>query len=152
MEAISGTNPSCSGQHVDGSGNAYYCRGEDYLAWDWAWFGAYFTDDRIGDTFVYFVIAHEWGHAIQARLDLSLVSVGAELQADCLAAAALVGSQRDGTLSFERGDRGEVFQSLAEIADEVEWGNTRDHGAPDERIEAYQAGERGGVRACLPNS
>ena len=40
--------------------------------------------DLIGDTWIYLVIAHEWAHAIQNRLDLGLVANGRELQADCL--------------------------------------------------------------------
>ena len=34
--------------------------------------------DAIGDTWVYLVIADEWGHAIQERLDPSLVAQGDE--------------------------------------------------------------------------
>jgi predicted metalloprotease len=99
---------------------------------------------------VYLVIAHEWGHAIQDRLDLSLHSLSAELQADCLAGAAIIGAVDDGNLLLEPGDRGEIFQSLAEVADEVEWGDSQDHGSADERIEAYQLGESDGVFGCLP--
>jgi uncharacterized protein len=80
-------NPTCGGIYADGSGNAYYCPAEDYLAWDWELLAENFLDEAIGDSFVYFVIAHEWGHAIQERLDLSLQSVASELQADCFAVA-----------------------------------------------------------------
>ena len=144
-------NPACGGVHENGSGNAYYCRPDDYLAWDWNLLVSQFSDEAIGDSFVYFVIAHEWGHAIQARLNSSLLSTSRELQADCLAAAALIGAADDGDLRFEPGDRGEIFESLAYVADELEWGNPADHGSADQRIEAYQAGERGGVRACFPS-
>ena len=40
---------------------------------------------------VYLVVAHEWGHAIQYRVPRSLVVRGRELQADCLAATVLPG-------------------------------------------------------------
>jgi len=53
---------------------------------------------KIGRAWVYLIIAHEWGHAIQARLSRRMVSVAAELQADCLAGATLAGAQRDRTL------------------------------------------------------
>ncbi len=140
----------CGGEKLNGAGNAYYCVPGDYIAWDWNLMSSQFLDEAIGDSFVYLVIAHEWAHAIQARLDMELVTVDAELQADCLAGAALAGAEQDGTIITEPGDRGEVFQSLASIADEVEWGNTESHGSADQRIEAYQAGEAGGVEACLP--
>ena len=54
-------NPACGGVHENGSGNAYYCRPDDYLAWDWNLLVSQFSDEAIGDSFVYFVIAHEWG-------------------------------------------------------------------------------------------
>jgi predicted metalloprotease len=142
-------NPTCGGIYADGSGNAYYCPVDDYLAWDWDLLASQFLDEAIGDSFVYVVIAHEWAHGIQERLDVSLHTVDGELQADCLAAAALTGAAADGTLQFEPGDRGEIFQSFARLADEVEWGDSEDHGSADERIEAYQLGEQG-VNACLP--
>ena len=83
---------------------------EDYVAWD----SGLLVDgaDQIGDTWVYLVIAHEWGHAIQARLDTGLVAVADELQADCLGAAALFGAVADGTLEFEEGDEQEMICSL----------------------------------------
>ncbi|MDQ4133902.1 MAG: neutral zinc metallopeptidase [Actinomycetota bacterium] len=143
-------NPPCGGVHEDGTGNAYYCPPDDYLAWDWELMAGGYSDENIGDSFVYMVIAHEWAHAIQARLQEEIVSAGAELQADCLAAATLTGAANDGTLTFEPGDRGEIFTALVAVADEVEWGDPADHGAADQRVEAYQTGEEGGVEACLP--
>jgi predicted metalloprotease len=144
-------NPPCGEIYSDGSNNAYYCPADDYIAWDWGLMTANFLDEAIGDSFVYVVIAHEWAHAIQQRLDLSLHSLSAELQADCLAGAAISGAEADGTLLIEPGDRGEIFQSLAAVADEVEWGDSEDHGSADERIEAYQLGEAEGVLGCLPD-
>ena len=143
-------NPDCGGIYSDGSDNAYYCPADDYIAWDWELMASNFLDEAIGDSFVYLVIAHEWGHAIQERLELSLQSQSAELQADCLAGAAIAGAVDDGNLLLEPGDRGEIFQSLAAIADEAEWGDAEDHGSADERIEAYQFGESDGVDGCLP--
>jgi uncharacterized protein len=145
---VGNDNPSCGGGQPPGAGNAYYCPAEDYLAWDQELLESQFRDEETGDAFVYFLIAHEWGHAIQARLDQSIVSVAAELQADCFAAATLVGAINDGELVFEAGDRGEIFQSLTNLADEFEWGDPAAHGSADQRVEAYQRGE-GGVSACL---
>ena len=143
-------SPPCGGTPTDGEGNAFYCPDDDFVAWDWEFFAALFDDAAVGDSFVYLTIAHEWGHVIQERLELDLVSQGQELQADCLAGAEIAGSVADGYLQLEPGDRGEIFQSFAAIADEYEWGNVADHGAADQRIESYQAGESGGVEACLP--
>lgn len=143
-------NPPCGADTEPLPENAYYCPDEDYIAYDVAWFVEMFDDSVVGDAFVYFVLSHEWGHAIQARLDETLQSQSAELQADCLAAAVLSGSVVDGTLEIEPGDRGEIFTALALAVDEYEWGDPAAHGSADERIEAYQLGESGGVAACLP--
>lgn len=142
-------NPPCGGRQENMAGNAYYCPADDYIAWDWNLLAENFADEAIGDSFVYYVIAHEWAHAIQARLDQSVLNLAAELEADCLAAATMYGSEADGVLIIEAGDRGEIFQSLASVADEYEWGDPRAHGSADERIEAFQRGQSGGVMACL---
>jgi predicted metalloprotease len=144
-------SPACGGEVEDMSGNAFYCNPDDYVAWDWELLASQFLDESIGDAFVYMVIAHEWGHAIQADLDSSLWWASRELQADCFAGAELAGAIADGDLLFESGDRGEIFESLVSVADEFEWGDSSDHGTADERIEAYQRGEAGGVAACLPD-
>ena len=144
-------SPACGEDTEPLPENAFYCPAEDYIAYDVEWFIEMFDDSVVGDSFVYFVLSHEWSHAIQARLDTSLQSQSAELQADCLAAAVLAGSVADETLILEPGDRGEIFTALALASDEYEWGDPAAHGSADERIEAYQLGESGGVAACLPD-
>ena len=93
--------PTCDGEPLE-SYNAFYCASEDYVAWDASLLvnGA----DQIGDSWVYLVVAHEWGHAIQARLEDDLVATAEELQADCLGAAAMYGAVADKTLELEPGD------------------------------------------------
>ncbi|MGH8089010.1 MAG: neutral zinc metallopeptidase, partial [Stenotrophomonas sp.] len=105
-----------------------------------------------GDAWVYLVIAHEWGHAIQARLSRALGSRQAELQADCFAGAVLYGAHNDGTLQFEQGDEKEIANALARIADDTPWTKQGDHGDPFQRIQAFGTGRSGGVMACLPIS
>jgi uncharacterized protein len=142
------TAPTCGTERAP-MGNALYCDPpEDYVAWaaDLLLRGV-----KEGDGWVYLVVAHEWGHAIQARVNEDLVTVDRELQADCLAAVALYGAARDGTLKFESGDERELTNALAENADQVPWTNSRDHGDAQERIEAFRLGRDGGVRACFPS-
>ena len=105
--------------------------------------------ERIGDAWVYLIIAHEWGHAIQARLRADQVSVAAELQADCLAGATLFGAAERGLLRFERGDTQELQETLAAVADDFPWTTESDHGDARQRISAFNQGAQGGVRACL---
>ncbi|MFC0844877.1 neutral zinc metallopeptidase [Streptomyces noboritoensis] len=123
--------------------NAFYCPAGDFIAWD----GKLMRDGYAqGDSWVYLVIAHEWGHAVQRRV-LGLKDVAQELQADCLAGATLFGSEE---LRFEPGDTDELAQALTALADESPWTNSQDHGNADQRLSAFSTGGRGGVNACLP--
>jgi len=140
------TAPVCFGDPLP-PGNAFYCPDGDYVAWDKTLLELGY---EIGDAWPYLIIAHEWGHAIQADLDMSLQSEQYELQADCLAAAALYGSSADGTLRFEQGDEKEIVDGLNFIADEVPWGMTGDHGDSFQRIESFDLGRTQGVPGCLP--
>ncbi|MFD8231769.1 hypothetical protein ACFV20_07720 [Streptomyces sp. NPDC059696] len=141
--------PLCNGEPL-ADDNAVYCATtEDYLAWD--------TDlmrdgYRFGDGFVYLVVAHEWGHAIQNRLDVRLRTIDSELQADCLAGAELEGAARDGTIVFEAGDVDELRTALVLVADETPWTKVGDHGSASERVDAFTRGQQQGVEACLPSA
>ncbi|MFF8935874.1 hypothetical protein ACF08O_14310 [Streptomyces paradoxus] len=140
--------PTCDGEPLDDD-NAVYCStAEDYVAWD--------TDlmrfgYEYGDAFVYLVVAHEWGHAIQNRLHAELQTVDGELQADCLAGAELEGAAQDGTVVFESGDVDEVHTALVRDADKTPWTKEGDHGSASERVDAFTMGQELGVEGCLPD-
>ncbi len=140
------TGPRCAGQ-PSVPFNAFYCKPEDFIAWDRDLMAAGYR--QIGDAWVYLVIAHEWGHAIQARLERGMVSVAAELQADCLAGAALLGASREGLLTFEPGDEQEIARTLVAVADDYPWTNERDHGNAQQRNAAFNVGARQGAVACI---
>ncbi len=140
--------PSCGDEKLLPN-NAHYCSVGDFVAWDVELMKKGYD---LGDAWVYLIIAHEWGHAIQARLDVSLHSLSAELQADCLAGAILYGSAKDKTLIFEAGDEKELVRGLSEVADETPWTRERDHGDAFERVDAFREGRDGGVPACLPRA
>jgi uncharacterized protein len=140
--------PSCGGQPAVPF-NAFYCPREDFIAWDENLMAAGYQ--QIGDAWVYLIIAHEWAHAIQARLERDQVSVAAELQADCLAGATLFGAAERGLVDLEPGDTEELAQTLAAVADDFPWTSERDHGNAQQRISSFNAGAEGGVRACIPD-
>jgi uncharacterized protein len=127
--------------------NAVYCPTGDFVAWDENLMAAGYQ--QIGDAWVYLIIAHEWGHSIQARLDRSMVSVDAELQADCLAGATLQGAAQDGIVQIEPGDADEIGDTLSAVADDFPWTKASDHGNAEQRIGAFNQGVEGGVQACL---
>ena len=139
--------PSCDGRRPLPD-NAFYCRPSDYLAWDQELMAAGYQ--KIGRAWVYLIIAHEWGHAIQARLSRNMVSVAAEVQADCLAGAELAGAQRDRTLVGDPGDADQIARTLAAVSDDFPWTKQTDHGDAAQRISAYRRGFLGDVQACFP--
>ena len=143
---IGESGPTCAGQQSVAF-NAFYCPSEDFIAWDDRLMAAGY--EQIGDAWVYLIIAHEWAHAVQARLQRDQVSVAAELQADCLAGAALIGAARANLLVIEPGDEDELARTLEAVADDFPWTRQSDHGNARERIGAFQAGLQGGVPACI---
>ena len=137
--------PRCAGE-PSVPGNAYYCPSGNFLAWDENLMRAGYT--QIGDAWVYLVIAHEWGHAIQAQLPRRLVARQIELQADCLAGAALQGASDQGLVRIEEGDDEEIQRTLAAVADDYPWTDESSHGNAQQRISAFRTG-LSGVDACL---
>jgi predicted metalloprotease len=140
--------PTCGGQRSVAF-NAFYCPSGDFLAWDENLMAAGYR--QIGDAWVYLIIAHEWGHAIQARVQRDQVSVAAELQADCLAGATLFGAADRGLVQLEPGDTEELSQTLAAVADDFPWTEESDHGDARERTNSFSRGAQDGVEACLPS-
>jgi predicted metalloprotease len=143
-----GNNPSTAprcGDDVLEPGNAYYCSANDTVQWDAQLMAEGYAD---GDSWVYLVVAHEWGHAIQHRVP-SIEMNADELQADCFAGAALFGAAEDGTLVLEDGDLREIASGLSDLSDEVEWADSDSHGDPFERIEYFNEGREDGVEACF---
>ncbi len=147
------TPPTCGGQPLPAL-NAVYCIPGDYVAWDVNLLSFFYAVQ--GDALVYLVVAHEWGHAIQARLHPSQVATQIELQADCLGGATLQGASVSafttdgkGGLIWEADDQAEVIEALTAIADETPWSDSGSHGNAEERIGAFMLGADGGVPACL---
>ena len=145
--AYTGRNgPTCAGE-PSVPGNAYYCPRGNFIAWDDNLMRAGYT--QIGDAWVYLVIAHEWAHAIQAQLPERLLARQIELQADCLAGAALQGAQELDLVRIEPGDDEEIARTLRAVADDFPWTDERSHGNAQERTSAFQAGVSGGVDRCI---
>jgi predicted metalloprotease len=110
----------------------------------------YFMEEvrqAIGDFSVATVIAHEWGHAVQAMFGVETqYSIVQELRADCFAGSYGDYIENDSDLiTLEEGDLDEGATLLYEIGDprSVEWFDPRAHGQPDQRSEAYDLGLSG---------
>jgi uncharacterized protein len=115
-------------------------------------------ENQIGDFAWVIVVAHEWGHHIQAKLgfDLGVVPDRAgevapiefEHQADCLAGAYAIDAELSGWL-----DPGDVEEALTitEISGDppgTAWNDPRAHGTGDVRIDAFMTGYSAGISGC----
>jgi predicted metalloprotease len=144
-----GPGPPCGEQEAPAK-NAFYCPVDDFIAWDESgllipyYVGA-------GDFAAAFVLAHEYGHAMQARLpEQEELGVLRELQADCFAGAwaAFLGTQ--GVLS--PGDLDEATLAVFSARDlpNTDFTDPRAHGTGFERTRAFADGYESGAGSCSP--
>lgn len=138
--------PTCGGEPVEAD-NAFYCYPDNTILWDQNLMDAAYAQ---GDSVVYLIIAHEWGHAIQSQISDDSLWTAEELQADCFAAAALYGAADDEYFAWEPGDTAEITNALTDLADETNWTDIEDHGDPLDRIDAFNDGRTMGVEGCYP--
>jgi predicted metalloprotease len=139
--------PACGGQVVE-PGNAFYCAPENYIAWDERnLLLPYFA--QVGDFAIAFVLAHEWGHAIQRQVGATAeAGIFFELQADCYAGAW--GADADLRGLLEPGDVEEGLRAAESVGDApgIPWFDPGAHGSPEQRVQAFATGFRDGPFAC----
>jgi predicted metalloprotease len=144
-----GAGPSCGGEPAPPR-NAFYCPAGDFIAWDeTGLLIPYYVSS--GDFAASFVLAHEFGHAMQARLGRQeQYGVLRELQADCFAGAWSRWVSQRGLL--EAGDLDEATLAVISARDVpgVEWTDPAAHGSGFERTRAFGDGFEAGAQACYP--
>lgn len=97
-----------------------------------------------------FIIAHEWGHAVQERATLRADDKTMELQADCFAGAFLRHASDSAILSGGDVDLVALHTAIRAIGDEVlAFVPGSEHGTGDERVASFEAGWLGGPAACI---
>lgn len=151
--------PSCGGvgrsDYREVAGNAFYCPNDDFMAWD--------TDnltndllDNFGQFTLAIVVAHELGHATQARheiLDGRFITFVTEQQADCFAGAYTKFVQDGGSDAFEvtLADLDNALGGFLLIRDPVGTDTINDpnaHGSAFQRINAFEDGLKSGASRC----
>jgi len=138
----------CAGQPVPRN-NAVYCPAGDFIAYDVNFAVAAFQ--QVGDAFLYYLLGHEYAHAIQARLGIEhRLTIEHELQADCMAGAYLGDSVRDGVLRIADGDLEEFERGLLAVGDDpsVPWFAPGAHGTAEQRTESFFTGYERSLSAC----
>ncbi|MBA3416397.1 MAG: neutral zinc metallopeptidase [Chloroflexia bacterium] len=110
-------------------------------------------ETEFGDYAPIAVLAHEWGHHVQALLGIRTATTKPmELQADCLLGVFTAHADETGLLDY--GDFLEALDSAIDVGDPL--GLPEDHpgahGAPEERVKALTRGFGGGavVGCALP--
>jgi predicted metalloprotease len=147
--------PGCGGErrtsYPEIEDNAFYCPDEDFIAFDDEYLFPRLEDD-FGRYTVAMVLAHEWGHAIQARLGSSLPGVITELQADCFAGSWMDRVRTGGAagLQLTDPDLRLAITGILEFRDSP--GTSADdegaHGSAFDRLGSFQDGLEGGALAC----
>ncbi|GAA0498112.1 aminopeptidase [Paractinoplanes deccanensis] len=145
--------PACGGQQAGYEPNAFYCPGDDFIAWDAQTLIPSLEADY-GPALVGVVMAHEYGHAIQARIGpANQRTVVLEQQADCYAGAWLADvlagrSQAFKKLTAEQLDT--TVAGLLLLRDQPGTPAAAEgaHGNAFDRIRALQEGVEDGVGQC----
>ncbi|MGW4246251.1 neutral zinc metallopeptidase [Nocardia sp. NPDC004722] len=145
-----GPLPPCANSAADIAGNAYYCADQDVVAWDAEGLLPSLRK-QYGDFVIPIVLAHEWGHAIQARAKFTGITVTKEIQADCFA-GAWAADVAAGHSSFHAtaNDLDNALAGFLSLRDEPGTDKTSAsaHGSGFDRVNSFQTGFDGGPTAC----
>lgn len=139
--------------YADVEGNAFYCIDGDFMAYDDAELLPQLVSD-LGQSAVAVVLAHEFGHAVQARADeFGQPTILKEQQADCFAGAwsAHVARGESDVIKFSDRDIQSGLVAMIQVRDPVELGGVIDansHGTGFDRVGAFQDGFTGGPERC----
>ena len=138
----------CGGEPVPRN-NAVYCPAGDFIAYDVNFAVAAFQ--QVGDAFLYYLLGHEYAHAVQQRLGIrNRFTIDHELQADCMAGAYLGDSVRGKALTIAKGDLDEFQRGLLAVGDDpsVPWFTPGAHGTAEQRTESFFLGYERSLTAC----
>jgi predicted metalloprotease len=144
-----GPPPPCAGDASDVADNAFYCASEDVVAWD-AEGLLPAQQKKFGDFVIPVILAHEYGHAVQARSNFTARTVTRELQADCFAGAWAKHAQEDGVFDVNAADLDTALAGVLDIRDTPGTSNldANAHGSGFDRVSAFQDGYDNGLASC----
>ena len=154
QEAIPGCGTPTGSPYEDvASLGAFYCIEGDFMAYDDDSLLPSLVND-LGKEAVAVVLAHEFGHAVQARAqEWDQPGVLKEQQADCFAGAwsAHVASGGSDLIVFDDADVRSGLVAMINVRDPIEGDGLADpqaHGTGFDRVGAFQDGFEGGVLRC----
>lgn len=131
--------------------NAFYCPAADLIAWDTVSLIPT-LQDTFGDFALAIVMAHEYGHAIEARAGLGGLTITSEQRADCWAGAWTRWADDGNAENFDvtLTDLDLALAGFLRLRDAVGTPATDPaaHGSAFDRIGAFQEGFRDGAATC----
>ena len=144
-----GAGPAC-GSEAAPPNNAFYCPAGDFIAWDESGLMIpYYVQG--GDFAASFVLAHEFGHAMQVRLPKQEeLGVLRELQADCFAGAWARWVSQQQLLRAGDLDEATLAVFIARDVPGTPWTDPAAHGSGFERTRAFGDGFESGAKSCYP--
>lgn len=141
--------PLCDGERLTAH-NADYCFTNNTVAFDErGLLIPYYA--KVGPAANAVILAHEWGHAVQARLGLVNWRVDElrELNADCWAGAWAGGAISPGVISLSDLQTAAHAMYLTGDPHSVSWLAPDAHGTPTQRFKSFGTGVKGGIPACV---
>ncbi|WP_445169490.1 neutral zinc metallopeptidase [Mycolicibacterium sp. Dal123E01] len=144
-----GKLPPCAESASDISGNAFYCSTKDVVAWDSEKLLPE-LQSKFGDFVIPIVLAHEWGHAVQARAKFEGLTVTKELQADCFAGGWAKHAKDAGLYKVNAAQMDNALAGILELRDSPGTSavDPSAHGSGFDRVSAFQDGYDNGPKAC----
>jgi predicted metalloprotease len=131
--------------------NAFYCPDDDIIAWDEGQLMPALNEE-FGAFTVAIVIAHEYGHAAQARFGTPDRTVDLELQADCFAGSWTRRVAEGDAEGFEPSDvdLDKTVAGMISIRDVpgTDPDHEMAHGSGFDRVAAFQDGYENGADKC----
>ena len=148
----------CGAQPLDVEGNAFYCQEKgtahsDSITYDRSFLGE--RADQYGEFIPNLVMAHEFGHAVQARVGSPDSSIATETQADCFAGSwsRWVADGKAQNSRLDEPELDELLRGFFLLRDPVGTSTAQQsaHGSFFDRTSAFQEGFDDGPEACRDN-
>jgi predicted metalloprotease len=145
----------CGAQPLEVENNAFYCQAEGKPNSDSITYDREFLAELAADYGAFIpalVMAHEFGHAVQARVGAPRTSIAVETQADCLAGTwtRWVAEGKATHTHIRARDLDQLLRGYLLLRDPVGRGTAAGsaHGSFFDRVSAFQEGFDSGAEAC----
>jgi predicted metalloprotease len=145
--------PPCGQEQPQYQPNAFYCPEGDFIAWDSETLLPK-LNSTFGPLLVGVVVAHEYGHAVQARLRLTdAPTIVVEQQADCFAGSWVRDVDAGHAKGFDKPQPDQLDDTVAGLLQLRDQPGTpavaeQAHGNAFDRVRALQDGFEQGVKPC----